>query len=332
MLVPLLKCIFLSLLVLNVTDHDPITRPILQSEALANLTNATLLSPSSSTAFYNLAYAQAECREIDASIVSIRSALELDPASLHGWHLLTLLLTAQGKWQDALKIADIGLESFDEDGRGEEAMVKEGVEGLPISPADQTTSGDGSYPTTSPNSPASQTHFAAPLLTSDRLPHPNTLLPTNPALLPTKAHRLEAAIQLRMTQAAIVERLEGPEAALTCQQEIFAFFSARCSSGKVGMDGRGGTQILAVGQTSSSSSAPMRVDFGGADGDLDRPPNEGSERMDGAGLSRSGTVKTNGSIDDVRETRQLQRTVDAAVTGTLQLLCFIPPSRLIMMN
>ena len=96
-------------------DHDPLHRSTLQTAALTALSSATHLDPTSAPAFYHLAQAQASCRQIEESILSIRSALELEPGMVRGWHLLTLLLTAKGKWEDAAKVADIGLDAAAED-------------------------------------------------------------------------------------------------------------------------------------------------------------------------------------------------------------------------
>ena len=263
------------------TDHDPLARAGLQTDALKHLTNATLLAPSSAKAFYNLAYAQAECREIEASTHSIRSALELEPSNVHGWHLLTLLLTAKGKWHDAAKIADIGLESWD----GDEEVETGAEDGAAV---DETLKGDATIvgrkdfveagpPSTSastvPSSPPTTTSLP-PLVGSDgRLIPMSSILSSNSSLLPTKAERLEAVLQLRMTQTVIVERLDGPEIAMERQQELFAFFSERC--GKV------------------------------------LPPPAPATRS--GGVPRSDTLETNGSVAGTRSTSGLRRVDFGAV-------------------
>ncbi|KAL7411328.1 hypothetical protein BDY24DRAFT_396410 [Mrakia frigida] len=272
-----------------IKDHDPLARAGLQTDALKHLTNATLLSPSSAKAFYNLAYAQAECREIDASTLSIRSALELEPSNVHGWHLLTLLLTAKGKWHDAAKVADIGLESWDGDEEGE--VGGEDGAGLGGEEGDATIVGRKDFvepaavsappppppPTSSdPSSPPTTTSLPPLLGNNGRLIPMSSLLSYNPSLFPTKAERLEAVLQLRMTQTVIVERLEGPEVAMERQQELFAFFSARCGkvlppppsapASKAGGVPRSETLetngASSVAGTRSTSSGLRRVDFG----------------------------------------------------------------------
>lgn len=295
-------------------EYNPLNRPQLQSDALLHLTTATTLSPSSSIAFYDLAFAQAECREIDASTLAIRSALELDPGNVYGWHLLTLLLTAKGQWEDAARVAEIGLESWDDEGEdvaidgrdvdGEASIIKKDF----ASAATTTSTSASSRPAPQHLRRATSTAFAATasqpvqsFLTADhQLPSASLLLISTPRLQPTKAERLEAVLQLRMTQTAILERLEGPEAALALQQELFAFFSARCGP-PAGADAKtttnaGGTRPVSVAGTAVSSvrggnivSGRHKVEFGTA--------TTGKLEFDGD-FSRSGTIRTNGSILD----------------------------------
>ncbi|SOV09202.1 uncharacterized protein UDID_08311 [Ustilago sp. UG-2017a] len=104
---------------------DPIRRPALQSEALAELTAAVQLDDQSSEAYYQLAYLQAELRDVHSALQSARKAVELEPADVESWHLLVLLLSAQKKYKDAFKIAEVALNECENDDYG----VSQGVNG-----------------------------------------------------------------------------------------------------------------------------------------------------------------------------------------------------------
>ena len=97
---------------------DPVRRPVLQSEALAELNAAVQLDDQSSEAFFQLAFLQAELRDVHSAIQSARKAVELEPADVESWHLLVLLLSAQKKYKDAFKIAEVALDECDKDDTG----------------------------------------------------------------------------------------------------------------------------------------------------------------------------------------------------------------------
>nr|CDI56249.1 tetratricopeptide repeat containing protein [Melanopsichium pennsylvanicum 4] len=97
---------------------DPVRRPVLQSQALAELTAAVQLDDQSSEAHYQLAYVQAEMRDVHSALQSARKAVELEPADVESWHLLVLLLSAQKKYKDAFKIAEVALDECENDDQG----------------------------------------------------------------------------------------------------------------------------------------------------------------------------------------------------------------------
>ncbi|KAJ1020193.1 hypothetical protein NDA16_004473 [Ustilago loliicola] len=104
---------------------DPVHRPALQSEALAELTTAVQLDDQSSEAYYQLAYLQAELRDVHSALQSARKAVELEPADVESWHLVVLLLSAQKKYKDAFKIAEVALNECENDDNG----TSQGVNG-----------------------------------------------------------------------------------------------------------------------------------------------------------------------------------------------------------
>lgn len=181
-------------------DHRA-RRPKYQAQAINFIRRATQLDPSSATAFYHLAYAQTAARAIAPATDAIRASLELDSQSIPSWHLLALLLTANGDWTDAAKAAETGV-----------ALWEEADAAFTAEEADKPGSG----------TPPSVT--STPLITPD-----GHLLPPTPAppLPLDRSERLETVIQLRMTLNVIIEKLQGPDAALAQQHELFSFFSHR---------------------------------------------------------------------------------------------------------
>jgi tetratricopeptide (TPR) repeat protein len=185
---------------------DPVRRPMLQSEALGELTAAVQLDDQSSEAHYQLAYLQAEMRDVHAALQSARKAVELEPADVESWHLLVLLLSAQKKYKDALKIAEVALNECDNDERG-------------------ATQGNSSG-----SSPA---NFAATqLLSVDFAPRP--------------LERNESILKLMMTYNALEELTDGVESAIAGQKELFSYFhrvfpyAAAAASAAGGAAGAGG--------------------------------------------------------------------------------------------
>ncbi|TKY87639.1 hypothetical protein EX895_003220 [Sporisorium graminicola] len=163
---------------------DPVRRPVLQSEALAELTTAARLDDQSSEAFYQLAFLQAELRDVHSAIQSARKAVELEPADVESWHLLVLLLSAQKKYKDAFKIAEVALDECDKDDKGASTGAVNGT------------------------SPA---NFAASQLLSVDYP-------------PRPLERNESILRLMMTYNALEELNDGVESAIAGQKELFSYF------------------------------------------------------------------------------------------------------------
>ncbi|SJX65896.1 uncharacterized protein SRS1_16449 [Sporisorium reilianum f. sp. reilianum] len=164
---------------------DPVRRPVLQSEALAELTTAVQLDDQSSEAFYQLAFLQAELRDVHSALQSARKAVELEPADVESWHLLVLLLSAQKKYKDAFKIAEVALDECDKDDTG--ASSSAGVNGT---------------------SPA---NFAASQLLSVDYP-------------PRPLERNESILRLMVTYNTLEELNDGVESAIAGQKELFSYF------------------------------------------------------------------------------------------------------------
>lgn len=142
---------------------------------------------------------------------------------MQAWHLLCLLLTAQGEWASAVTAGEAGVGVWEE----EEAIVAAEVDNL--APGMEAISLDPTIESkdfAKPSSPAPP----ARSVDSPRLLLPTGIITALPAIAPptpSKQIRLEQVIQLRMTLAVITEKLQGPETAMLKQQELFAFFSGR---------------------------------------------------------------------------------------------------------
>lgn len=200
---------------------DPTSRPTVQAEALKHLLQASVLLPSSARTFFVLAHAQVVCRQVDEATVAIQSALELDPGMVEGWHLLALILTAKGKWAEAAEIVEVGIDTWEEEDEDDLADI-DGTDSL-VARRDYADEKQGVQ-----NVPDVA---SGPILPGGRLPVVKSFFPRTIStifLRTTAFAKLEAFLQLRMTQAVLLERLEGPDEALELQQANFAFFSVRC--------------------------------------------------------------------------------------------------------
>lgn len=194
-------------LAMSTTVASPTQRPEYQAQAIAHHKAATILDPDSAENNYHLAYASATARQIEPATEAVRSALEEDPHNVHAWHLLALLLTAQGDWNDAAKAGETGVALWESD---DETIAADEADLLP----------EGSLPEQPP-------HIHTLLLPSGELSPPVTA----EAVPPSKFSRLEIVIQLRMTLNVITEKLHGPEVALERHQQLFLFFSQRTDRG-----------------------------------------------------------------------------------------------------
>lgn len=232
---------------------------------------AAKMDPSAAGTFYQLALAQAALRDIPSAILSARTAVEKHPTELRAWHLLGLLLTAQGDWNGAKAVLELGLGNSDsgeglfdapeEDAENDDADGSTTIDGLPTTdtavvrdfaistdnPTDAPRSSpvnglekhrsltvpsglNGTAPSTS--RPRSVLGTFEPLLPSHSdLPPSYTLLAAEPDTpRRTYTDRFEADLQLRATQLALNELVDGAETANVQWPDVFAFFSQRCPS------------------------------------------------------------------------------------------------------
>ncbi len=222
------------------TDHvtspgmDPDTRAKWQAQGIDHLVAATLMDPTNGSIYYHLAYARAEAREIEEATFSIRSAIELDPENIEAWHLLALLRTAQKDWDGALKAIGVGIQTWE---AGEEDETQGNLVTSQVADSSTQEIDYGAKPTATDPIATLQTPAGVHHLISGHVlrPFPTLHDSFTPPLSPSS--RLSVVIQLKMTEAVIIEKVFGPDQALQKQQESFAFFSARSGYSRSGSEG-----------------------------------------------------------------------------------------------
>lgn len=193
------------------TAADPARRPILQAEALVLLKSSLSLDPASSETCYHLSLLQASLRDVASALVSARKALELEPADVQSWHLLTLLLSAQKDYKGALKIAEVALAQAEADDEADSQAALKGAQAK------------SSRRKASPNGVANGFLSGG----GDTIQVRSQLLSVD--FPPRGKERAESIIGLMMTHNSLEEIVEGGEAAIEGQREIFEFFHTRVS-------------------------------------------------------------------------------------------------------
>lgn len=173
-------------------------------------------------------------------------AVELEPDNIRYWHLLGLLLAASEDWRDAREVLEAGAT------RDDEAWAAELTSSLPNDIPDTNTIGRRETSSTAGvtvSSSASSTHPELPSPASEVAStvterpierqiildaHRHTLPPAAELLQPLPDHpplsiteHFEHALQLRMTQLALTELMEGPEGTEEKWVEVFQWFAKR---------------------------------------------------------------------------------------------------------
>jgi hypothetical protein len=204
-------------------------------------------------------------QDFNCAITHLRAALEAEPGEIRFWHALGLLLAATEQWDAARGALEQGAE-FGESDRGNED--EEETPGRPLSPElpptpqqqervlaryfpiEDPVRTNGSADTDHTHMPEperpdgdhdttglSSTVVPAVFLIDNqvrRIPPGETLL--RPLLDHPRASRLELlehALQLRMTQVAVAEYVEGAEGAVGKWVEVFTWVadqSGECTS------------------------------------------------------------------------------------------------------
>ncbi|KAF3929707.1 hypothetical protein AA313_de0206612 [Arthrobotrys entomopaga] len=135
-------------------------RTEIQERAIAAFRKCLDYQPEMFEALFDLGLMQAETRDIDSAIDSVRAVAEQEEKCIPAWHLLTLLLTSKGDWETALTVSEAIFSLIDDN---EQASL----------------------------GPSSR----------------------------------DGLIEIKITQLAIVEMLEGPEAAVNLADELLGLYT-----------------------------------------------------------------------------------------------------------
>ncbi|KAJ8585710.1 hypothetical protein M405DRAFT_883707, partial [Rhizopogon salebrosus TDB-379] len=233
---------------LAIIEQDPYTRPTRLSHALIACLKSVGTHPTPA-AHHQLAIALAlpgSSQNLDEAIISARAAVEDEAVEIRHWHLLGLLLSASGEWEKAVGILEVGadLDESKEDpessarltrdntanGPVEASSMANGIQAKDFETDQQQVQVNGYLTTqTAPNGDYGPTCHQR-LLDTDAttLPPSATLLrplPDHP--FHSSRHAFEYALQLRMTQMALVEHVEGPEGAEGRWVDVFSWIAER---------------------------------------------------------------------------------------------------------
>lgn len=190
-------------------------------------------------------------QDLDEAVASAGAAVELASHEIRHWHLLGLLLSAQGQWEKAKEALEFGVSigeavsESDENGEFEGSLIPEqgpsqtgtktkdvGPDETPVEVSAASSVVDVRTVEYAPNPNHSST-FLGSLLEPDAItiPQAATLLqplPDYPAPSPRDA--FEYALQLRLTQMALTEHMEGPEGAERKWVNVYGWIAERRGS------------------------------------------------------------------------------------------------------
>jgi hypothetical protein len=163
-------------------------------------------------------------QDLDQAIIHIESVLESEPGEIRYWHALGLFLTTTEQWKVAIGALEQGASLCEVDlsekavGDGVDDRLQTNVKEMNkihIKDFGETGCGDSTAHPDTPepgkNPPKSKVLLD---LQADAIAPSETLLrhlPDHPP--PSRQEVFEHALQLRMTQAAVSEHVEGPEGA-----------------------------------------------------------------------------------------------------------------------
>lgn len=178
-------------------------------------------------------------QSLEDAITSARAAVEGAPNEIRHWHLLGLLLTAQGEWAKAQEVLEIGAtinESPSEtdespsDTEASEKTEKSGPTGVGAARNVDKEKGAPEVHSHDENGITDGVFIHGMILDPDAttIPPSATLLyplPDHPG--PTPQDAFEYALQLRLTQMALTEHVEGPEGAETKWVDVFGWIAER---------------------------------------------------------------------------------------------------------
>lgn len=204
----------------GIVEQDPLTRAQRLSESLRLYQKAVETFPTAA-GYYHLALALSragDSRDIDQAIENARAAVEEDPKEIRYWHLLGILLVATDDWKKAQGVLEYGAAiGEDQDTEETESKTIYGAENGSGTTIEGLPTVDDSSPFRLPPLIKWNSLEIAPAYT---LLQP---LPDHPP--PSQRDIFEQSLQLRMTQLALTEHVEGPEGAVDKWLEVFRWVS-----------------------------------------------------------------------------------------------------------
>ncbi|ESK91333.1 hypothetical protein Moror_2796 [Moniliophthora roreri MCA 2997] len=239
--------------VMALREHDPHTRPehLTTAHSLFLKSLETYPSPS---AHYHLALSYARPgpqQDISQAIIHAGSAVEGDPKEIRYWHLLGLLSAASELWEAAQGALEAGA-MIGETPRAENGSNIEGTPSVKLLSLPDINMRDYANPPNAsgkengqvdglPSTGLDHSLFVAPAPTEGDLPPISilskdaTAIPPADELLqppsdhppPTRHESFEHALQLRMTQIAVTEYVEGVEGAASKLPEVFQWIAEK---------------------------------------------------------------------------------------------------------
>ncbi|KAG2136578.1 uncharacterized protein EDB93DRAFT_1168404 [Suillus bovinus] len=240
---------------LAIIEQDPYTRQARLSRALAAYLKSVAIHPTP-VAHHQLAIALSlpgSSQNLDEAIVSARAAVEDDANEIRHWHLLGLLLSANGEWEKAAGVLEVGadldegkqdMESparLDAENTTNDIAVKapmaDGIQAKDFESDHQYAQGKGHSKLPAARLPLNDAD--GPTSEHKRLldPDATTIPPSATLLQPLPDHPLPSprdafdyALQLRMTQMALAEHIEGPEGAEGRWVDVFGWVAERKGS------------------------------------------------------------------------------------------------------
>lgn len=223
--------------VMALVEHDPRTRPTWLETSIKKFVASIETFPTPS-ARYHLAIALARpgpFQDLEQAIANGSLALEGASGDIRYWHLLGLLLTANGKWKEAKGILEIGAgigekEDDSENGHDDEDEYARMADANRDPPVADLESGDANGHIEPPEVDHSQAQSNSLLERGCSVIPPSAtllqvFLPDCPG--PSSHDAFERALQLRMTQLALTECVEGAEGAGLKWLEVFGWVAER---------------------------------------------------------------------------------------------------------
>ena len=217
-------------------EHDSRMRASRMAHALANFAASVKSFPTPS-GYYHLAIALARPgpqQNLEEAVTNAGLAVEGASQDIRYWHLLGLLLTAQGKWKEAKSVLEIGA-AIGDDGEDDNDSNEDALEDR-VQVRDFDAQLSGSTNGTIPNGHAHPPEVNDSYKTSTYLLQKNsTTIPLSASLLqplpdhpsPSRQDIFEHALQLRMTQLAVSENIDGAECAGLKWVEVFGWVARR---------------------------------------------------------------------------------------------------------